>query len=81
MHRVAPVAAIACAGFAAQSLRVYISDSRRANAVLDAEAELARRSREQAIMDMYGDRTSLADLERASAIYASQASADSAKKK
>jgi hypothetical protein len=68
---VAPVAALACAGLAAQSLRAYVSDSRRSAAALDAEAELARRRHEQHIMDMYGDRTSLADLERASEIYAS----------
>ena len=48
----------------------YVASSRRQSAALDAQAEAERRTREQSLMDMYGDRTSLADLERASELYA-----------
>jgi hypothetical protein len=46
---------------------------------MDAEAEAARRRREQSIMDMYGDRTSLADLERASELYSAKKANENSK--
>jgi hypothetical protein len=74
---VAPATALLCAGFAAHTIRQYLADSRQSAAAMDAEFEMARRRREQAIMDMYGDRTSLADLERASTMYAAKKATES----
>jgi hypothetical protein len=76
---VAPATAIVCVGFAAHSIRQYIAESRQSAAAMDAEAEAARRRREQSIMDMYGDRTSLADLERASELYSAKKANENSK--
>ena len=72
MHfRIAPATtALVVAGLAANALREYVVDAYQASVVANAEAEKARRLREQEIMDMYGDRSSLADIERAAKLYA-----------
>lgn len=64
-----PATALVCAGFAANLYRESTSESRRTAAAQAAQEEAERLRRNEAMMDMYGDRTSLADLERATSLY------------
>jgi hypothetical protein len=64
-----PATAVVVAGFAAHLYRESTSESRRVAAAQAAREEAERLRRNEAMMEMYGDRSTLADLERATTLY------------
>jgi hypothetical protein len=68
-----PATALVCVGFATHLYRESTAETRRTAAAAAAQEEVERRRRNEAIMDMYGDRSSLADLEKAATFYSSGA--------
>lgn len=70
--RIPPVAGVVLTGYAVATYRETQISSQLAQQQAELEAEAARRRRDAAMADAYGDRSSLEELERAMRVYEAQ---------